>query len=53
MELKYKVIVGIFSGLVFKGCVNHAKSRIINLNTVGQSYPIENCRLFNEKENIS
>jgi hypothetical protein len=45
MELRYKVIRGIFSGLVFKGCVNSDKTRIINLNTIGQSYPIENCCL--------
>jgi hypothetical protein len=37
----YKVIIGIFEGTIFNGEV--INNRVYNLNTKGQSYPVENC----------
>ena len=37
----YKVIFGIFEGTVFKGEI--IKDRVHNINSVGQSFPIQNC----------
>lgn len=41
---KYIVINGIFEGTVFNGKI--VNDRIINLNSVGQSFPVENCKEF-------
>ena len=39
--MKYQVIKGIFEGVIFEGKI--INNRIFNLETEGQSYPIENC----------
>lgn len=38
---KYIVIKGIFEGTIFNGIEKNG--RIYNVDTVGQSYPLENC----------
>ena len=39
--MKYQVTSGIFEGTIFNGCVQ--SNRVLNTDTIGQSYPIENC----------
>lgn len=41
----WKVIKGIFKGCEFKG--KPLNDRIINLDSVGQSFPIQNCIKLN------
>jgi len=43
---KYIVINGIFEGTIFNGVNFNGTSvndRIVNLDSVGQSFPVENC----------
>lgn len=42
--MKFKVITGIFEGTIFEGVKK--QNRIINLNSIGQSFPVENCQIF-------
>lgn len=47
----YKVITGIFENTLFRGKEDHANKRIINIDSAGQSYPAENCKIV-IKENL-
>lgn len=48
--MKYQVISGIFEGTIFNGCVQ--SNRVLNTDTIGQSYPIENCIKIEDFKNI-
>ena len=48
--MKYQVTSGIFEGTVFNGCVR--SNRVYNLDTTGQSYPIENIIYLPELKKI-
>lgn len=50
---KYKVIKGIFDGLIFNGhqtTINNEK-RIWNDDSTGQSFPFDNCTPFDSPKN--
>jgi len=49
---RYKVISGIFEGLIFIGhpATISGEPRIVNIGTVGQSYPTLNCIEIKEGE---
>ena len=42
--MKFKVTTGIFENTIFEGVKK--ENRIINLNSTGQSFPVENCQIF-------
>jgi len=46
--MKYKVIKGIFEGHIFNGEIAFNGERIIDNDSFGRSYPIENCILIEE-----
>lgn len=46
--MKFKVIKGIFENTIFNGSVDKKNNRVINLETYGQTYPIENVNLIIE-----
>lgn len=46
----YIVTTGIFENTIFRGKADYTNKRIINIDTVGQSYPIENCKPMIKKD---
>ena len=46
----YIVTTGIFENTTFRGKADYTNKRIINIDTVGQSYPIENCKPMIKKD---
>lgn len=46
----YIVTAGIFENTLFRGKVDYTNNRVVNIDTVGQSYPIENCKEIIKKD---
>ena len=46
----YIVTTGIFENTLFRGKADYTNNRVINIDTVGQSYPIENCKEIIKKD---
>ena len=49
---KYEIYSGMFAGLIFSGYEKkiNGENRIINIDTVGQSYPSYNCKKITDKD---
>jgi len=45
--MKYRVTKGIFEGHVFYGTL--IDGRLWDVNTVGRSYPVENCEVVEDE----
>lgn len=46
----YIVTAGIFENTIFRGKVDCLNKRVINIDTIGQSYPLENCKEMIKKD---